>query len=92
MPSWVKVSESLPPLDEAVWMYDESTGELLVGAMRLCDDGAYMWGNSCWEFRLSDSKGRWDGDFIFDDYYKPTHWMPLPQPPSKYPSADSVYP
>ena len=85
------VSDRLPPLDEAVWLYDLSTGAIWVG-VRWHDGYGSVWGHSYRNFWWVDEKHRWEGDCIADDDYQPTHWAPLITPPSKYPSADTVYP
>ena len=92
MTRWVSVSRTLPPLDEAVWLYDESTGDMWVGMRSMESGDDWAWGHSYGNFWWSDNKHRWEGDCITDDDYQPTHWAPLITPPSKYPSADLVYP
>ena len=91
MSSWVKVSDRLPPLDEAVWLYELSTGAMWVG-VGWHDGYGCVWGHSYGNFWWVDKKHRWEGDCITDDDYQTTHWVPLITPPSKYPSADRVYP
>ena len=92
MASWIKVSDRLPPLDSAVFMYDESTGEAWVGIVGW-NFVALEWGRSEGKSWWDISASRWDCALVdYGDIHKPTHWAPLITPPSKYPSADMVYP
>ena len=84
MTSWVSVSRVLPPLDTAVWLYDEPTGDMWVGVRFGCGDKEWAWGRSSGDYWRDDSVLRWDCDLIVDvvDDSQPTHWAPLITPPS----------
>ena len=73
---WLLVSENnLPPLDEIVWLWDGK--RIWIGGCT--DDGdGWLWGNTCGRAWHTGTKR--EGKLDLDDY-KPTHWLPMPQPP-----------
>lgn len=87
MSNWIKVSDGLPPIGDHVWLYDESTCAMWIGVR-----GEWSWGRSYGKFLWSDRDSRWVGECFVDKCDNTTHWAPLITPPSKYPSADTVYP
>ena len=91
MSNWVDVSERLPPLRSAVCLYNQETGDMWIGALCLYDS-ELIWSDSKSNFWWDAIARRWEGHFDIKDYHNPTHWSPLIPPPSKYPSADRVYP
>lgn len=76
--NWVKCSETLPELDAPVFAgWFRGNGEFVYHVfMRsdTCGEG-WIWSRSCSHF-ISDSD-----EFIEDDNYPITHWMPLLLPP-----------
>jgi hypothetical protein len=59
-------------------------GSLSIMAYCYIDDGDE---NSGWAW--CNCGGDIEGDPEFDDDYKPTHWMPLPEPPKPSPNEAS---
>jgi hypothetical protein len=80
---WVAVSERLPEIGVPVFAWE---GGYIVWRVReFIDSDGWNWCNaysthhtrSGWECEASSG---WEDEF--DDEYAPTHWMPLPEPPS----------
>ena len=78
---WISVNDRLPALIENE-NYSENVltwcdGKLMVMTNTLAQDDegdfAWFWAN-CY--------GDINGDGEIDDEYDPTHWMPLPEPPT----------
>lgn len=82
MDNWIMVTDKLPPLDESVWLYDESTGDIWIGARRLEHYG-WAWARSYGTFWWSGRTSQWEGDCITDAGLHPSHWAPLITPPSR---------
>lgn len=77
--SWVAVADGLPKIGVPVWMRFES-GLIVIGEMGMVSDDEWLWGQAYGGARYV--KGRWEvDDSDTDDDYRPTHWMPLPEPP-----------
>ena len=74
---WAAVTDTMPPLDEIVWLWNGS--RIWIGG-RAWDCDGWLWGNTYNHIWHNGTK--WDGEIETDDDYKPTHWMPLPQPPN----------
>jgi len=80
--NWISVEEKLPDMIEGK-TYSENVlvfcdGEVMVmafGYMDFDDDGGYGWSN-CY--------GDINGDPEYDADYHPTHWQPIPKPPTKH--------
>jgi len=74
---WIACSERMPDEDEPVWLCE---GEHVWIGTRAYDDG--------WCFTKCYAVPYWTGlvwedpDAEWDDDYRPTHWRPLPTPPS----------
>ena len=77
---WIPCDERLPDFDVPVWLFDPEFGPFIGGR---CDDGdGWLWANSLGTIWWNKRKAAWDADLEMDDDYHPTHWMPLPNPPS----------
>ena len=75
---WAAVcDDNLPPLDEIVWLWD---GQRIWIGGRADDCDGWLWGNTYGTVWHNGAK--WEGDLETDEEYKPTHWMPMPDPPS----------
>ncbi|EKS1846891.1 DUF551 domain-containing protein [Cronobacter malonaticus] len=78
MSEWIKCSERMPELDTVViggflgwdgnFVYD-----CFARSSKASDDG--------WVWVYCEQFGR--GDWLHDDEYEITHWMPLPAPPAE---------
>ena len=80
MSSWVRVSDRLPPRENEVWLYNESTGDMWVGA--LCWEACeWVFARSFRTFWWSDNDYKWYGVYTVDNDYRPTHWAHLSFPP-----------
>ena len=85
MSSWISISRILPPLDTAVWLYDESTGDMWVGCRGLVD-GKLTWARGdhfYYSFWWNMNSSKWDFEFITNEHDHPTHWAQLILPPSR---------
>lgn len=85
---WVDVKERLPEVKQGE-DNSENVFAILDGRVRIM---AYCYIDEGYDDMAEKSLGGWawcdcgmqiDGDPEFDDNYKPTHWMPLPTPPSE---------
>ena len=75
---WFLVTgETLPPLGEAVWLWD---GETIWLGGRDDDGDSWLWGNSYGSIWHNGTG--WDGDLETDAEYKPTHWKRLTELPN----------
>jgi len=75
---WVAVSDSLPPLEEPVWLYFSGHAPFI--GCRTDDVDGWLWAN-CYDDCYFDA-GKWKtGTAEVDDDYQPTHWQRLPLPP-----------
>ncbi len=75
---WVKCEDRLPELDTPVWI--RTNDDVMVIAERGSSTDGWMW-SACYGHFFSN--GKWDAvDSDASDQYEPTHWMPLPLPPS----------
>ena len=82
--NWIACAAELPPLDLPVWLwFGQGKLQNLIIGCRALNGGDWFWCN-CYGAQWWDAKrGQWDaGDAEMDDDYKPTHWLPLPTPPS----------
>lgn len=76
MGNWVKCEDSLPELDDMVWLRfgDDS---MVIGERSSSTDG-WMW-SACYAPYFDNGKWEYvDGEPLDED---PTHWMSLPEPP-----------
>ena len=76
---WISVGEKLPEIRDDNWSDNViawCNNRLHVMAYGYIDEGdegrGYVWANCYNDI---------DGDPLWDDNYKPTHWMPLPVAP-----------
>lgn len=70
--------KSMPAFGQIVWLFDGK--RVWLGGCE--DDGeGWLWGNTYGQ--IWHNGMNWDGDLETDDDYKPTHWMPLPEPPNR---------
>lgn len=67
---WIPVTERLPSIHEDVLMYFKDDDNMVAGYLDDVDEDSSMW--SAYS----------DGGYYTDCDYVPTHWMPLPEPPS----------
>lgn len=78
---WVPVSERLPELDVPVWLWEPGRGAW-IGERGDVGDG-WLWGNCYGSEYWNTANERWaTSSNEADDDYQPTHWQPLPAPPS----------
>jgi len=79
MSEWIKCEDRLPELDTTVWI--RMPGDQMIVAERSSSTDGWEWGNCYGSQYFSD--GVWAcAQCELDDAYDPTHWMPLPQPPT----------
>lgn len=77
---WKDIKEEQPEEEQIVWaLEEEHQGAIMVKYIYIQDDD-----NSGWAFakvyNVPDYvDGKWIGDSDFDDEYKVTHWMALPE-------------
>jgi hypothetical protein len=78
---WIPVTEQLPDFGVPVWLHE--AGIIFVGE-RSDDADGWLWAK-CYDSHYYDSKeGRWKSfSAETDDDYQPSHWMPLPEPPTQ---------
>lgn len=84
---WISIDDRLPELDEMVWLFEN--GNIYIGCRCDFDNEGWLWCKTydAAEFRRVLKKGRcsygtgWDMAPESDYDYKPSHWMPLPEPP-----------
>jgi hypothetical protein len=82
MNEWINCEKQTPPEGIPVWLFQHDRVSPWVGAYEYCGDdpGGWFYGNTY-------GSEYWDGsnwkafDNEWDDEYRPTHWMPLPDPP-----------
>ena len=80
MSEWIKCSDRLPELDTPVWLRMPEN-IMLVGERGSSTDG-WMWAR-CYDFYFN-ADGKWDSnESDASDEYEPTHWQPLPTPPTE---------
>jgi hypothetical protein len=78
---WRLVSESKPPEDVAVWLYEKDRGAW-IGTFSYPDAEGWCF-TRCYAMPYMSTEGGWDCvDAEWDDDYAPTHWMPLPAAPA----------
>jgi hypothetical protein len=78
---WRLVSESKPPEDVAVWLYEKDRGAW-IGTFSHPDAEGWCF-TRCYAMPYMSTEGGWDCvDAEWDDDYAPTHWMPLPAAPA----------
>lgn len=79
---WNKLSESVPPLDTALWAgWFNADGSFTSGIFVLADGGV---DNICIWCRCAESVSYDDfGEWASDDHYPVSHWMYLPKPPEE---------
>jgi hypothetical protein len=77
---WIPVTDQLPDFGVPVWLHE--AGIMYVGERSEDADG-WLWAK-CYDSHYYDkTEGRWKSfSADIDDAYEPTHWMPLPEPPS----------
>ena len=74
---WVAVSERLPEIGVPVFAWE---GGYIVWRVReFIDSDGWNWCNA---YSTHHTRSGWECEDEFDDEYAPTHWMPLPEPPS----------
>ena len=74
---WIDITpETLPPLDEPVWLID---GDRIWIGGRADDVDGWLWGDCYGNFWWNGQK--WVGEIHTDDEYKPTKWAPLIEGP-----------
>lgn len=79
-PKWISVKEGLPELDVPVWCIDTTcTCGFAQAVMKrsACDDDGWLWAICETYYDLGSN----DADYLTDEEYLPTHWMPLPEKP-----------
>lgn len=77
--NWIKCNERLPELDTPVMVISKHYSDRIYTAMRYYDDEGWLWGQiSGYACCLNDPS-----DYVFDDDYEYSHWMPLPKPPEE---------
>lgn len=80
MSDWIKCSDRLPELDTPVWLRMPEN-IMIVGERSSSTDG-WMWA-ACYGFYFN-AIGEWDAnESDASDEYEPTHWQPLPAPPTE---------
>ena len=83
MSEWIKFEDQTPPEGVPVWFY--SGTHIWVGCYEYSDDAepaGWFFGNTYGSHFWSKTEGAWDKmDNEWDDDYKVSHWMPLPNPP-----------
>ena len=86
--AWVSVETDLPPMGRPVWIYEPGHG-IFIGARGDLGEGEWMWGHCYGDYFYSETSrgvGVWRTHTNeTDDDYRPTHWMPLPEPPGVKP-------
>jgi len=78
---WISVSKELPPLGEAVWLWDATDETGFIGWSMKNDEGGEWWESAVCPPGWDAEEGEWN---VYDDNIgniEPTHWMPLPIPP-----------
>lgn len=87
MAEWTPVTEQLPDFGVPVWLHE--AGIIFVGERSEDADG-WLWAK-CYDSHYYDNAaGRWKSfSAEIDAAYEPSHWMPLPEPPS-LPGNDGV--
>ena len=71
---WISVKDRLPEPDIAVFGLQNGR----IGIYSRYDDGEFWYWSIAESLYLYDIH---DLDFVSDDEYEVTHWMPLPEPP-----------
>ncbi|MGS0941595.1 DUF551 domain-containing protein [Pseudomonas luteola] len=80
MSEWISVKDKLPEIGVPVWLYEPGCTPWI--GWRGEDGEFWLWGN-CYGSGYEYQAGEWISvDLIIDDDYQPTHWQPLPDPPS----------
>jgi hypothetical protein len=79
-PGWISAAERQPELDTPVWLFEPGRG-MWVGELSYTGDG-WLYVNT-YGSHYSRPDGTWSSTSNdVDDDYQPTHWKPLPLPPS----------
>jgi hypothetical protein len=79
MSEWIKCSDRLPDLDTPVWLRMPEN-IMILGERGSSTDG-WMW-SACYGVYFN-SDGEWDAcESDASDEHEPTHWQPLPAPPT----------
>lgn len=86
MSGWVKCSDRMPGFDELVWLYQKEIPRIFIGCR--CDDSdGWLWGRAYSVPHFNSFAENWEPlEVEVDDDYQPTHWMPLPDPPTPDPT------
>jgi len=78
---WISVNDRLPPIRKPVWAfsldYDDESPFI---AARM---NKQRWAGlqDSWAYRSGKWKMYSEPESLYQDEYKITHWMPLPEPP-----------
>lgn len=80
MSGWIKCSDRLPELDTPVWL--RMADDIMVVGERSSSTDGWMWA-AVYGFYFNQD-GQWDAsESDASDEYEPTHWQPLPAPPTE---------
>lgn len=82
---WRAIADELPEFGVPVWLHED--GHIFVGE-RSDDSDGWLWANCYDSFGYDKNANRWNSySAEVDDDYQPSHWMPLPNPPSPSPKG-----
>jgi hypothetical protein len=80
--NWNEIApDNLPPLEVPVWLWLRDLGQPIIGC-RTQDGCAWYWAN-CYGAWYYSRSGMWKTTAAETEDFKPTHWQPLPEPPTK---------
>jgi hypothetical protein len=79
MNTWHPIPETLPPLEIPVWLYLPNINQPIIGC-RTEEEGEWFWARCYGDYWFEQNRW-WTSTSEMDDL-APTHWHPLPQPPT----------
>jgi len=79
---WISVDDELPELEVPIWIY--VNGRILMGCRSNYAGEGWVWCRLYdMPFYMKHRDDKWDFEPYSDDDYQPTHWKPLPKPPTQ---------